>query len=60
MKFLSISIPKELEQTAPSLNIYAVDTRYPDNYFIVDTEDYQEALDIAQKVYDWANATLHP
>lgn len=54
LKDNSVEIPFEVEQNAPSLSIYAVDTRYPDNYFLVDVEDYQEAMDIAQKVYEWA------
>jgi HEPN domain-containing protein len=58
LKLNSINVPFEIEQNAPSLNIYAVETRYPDNYFLVDEEDYKEALLIAQNVYDWAKRLL--
>ncbi|HNW25833.1 MAG TPA: HEPN domain-containing protein [Candidatus Gastranaerophilaceae bacterium] len=59
LKSNSINIPDELEKTAPSLHIYAVDTRYPDNYFLVDEDDYKEALEIAQKVYNWAKTIIN-
>lgn len=58
LKSIPLDIPKEIEENAPSLNIYAVETRYPDNYFLVDKDDYEEALLIAQKVYDWVNKIL--
>ena len=54
LKLIPIDIPTEIEKNAPSLNIYAVETRYPDNYFLINKEDYEEALLITQNVYDWA------
>lgn len=58
IKLIPIDVPEEIEKNAPSLNIYAVETRYPDNYFLVDKEDFEEALLIAQKVYNWVNEIL--
>ena len=58
LKSNSIDIPECIEKNAPSLNIYAVETRYPDNYFLVDMEDYEEALSIAQDVYNWVTNLL--
>lgn len=58
LKQNSISLPEKIEKDAPSLSIYAVDTRYPDNYFLVDKNDYDEALEIAEDVYNWAKKII--
>ena len=58
LKQNSIKIPAEIEKNASVLSIYAVDTRYPDNYFCIDKEDYKEALEIAELVYDWAKSVI--
>lgn len=58
LKEKSIIVPDEIQKIAPSLNIYAVDTRYPDNYFVIDKEDYKEAFEIAEKVYNWADSVI--
>ena len=54
----SINIPEKIQKEAPTLTIYAVDTRYPDNYFFIDENDYKEALNIAEIVYDWAKSEI--
>jgi HEPN domain-containing protein len=54
----SIDIPENIEANAPMLSVYAVDTRYPDNYFCIDKEDYNEALEIAELVYNWAKSII--
>lgn len=54
----SIIIPENIEKNAPLLSLYAVDTRYPDNYFCIEKDDYNEALEIAELVYDWAKSVI--
>lgn len=56
---LSITIPEAILKNAPGLSIYAVDTRYPDNYFVVDKDDYTEAMMIAEEVYEWVEKLIN-
>ena len=59
LRLNSVNIPDAIVASAPSLSIYAVDTRYPDNYFVVDKDDYDEALEIAQDVYNWVEVVIN-
>ncbi|MBT4140069.1 MAG: HEPN domain-containing protein [Candidatus Latescibacteria bacterium] len=49
----SISISEDIKQAA-RLTEYAVETRYPPSIEKVSQEEYQEALDIAERVFSWA------
>ena len=55
----SVIVPEKIMKKAPMLSIYAVDTRYPDNYFVVDKDDYDEAIEIAELVYNWADSVIN-
>jgi len=46
-------IPKDI-QDAVNLTEYTFTTRYPDDYVPVSLEEYEEAYEIAIKVYEWA------
>lgn len=48
----SIEVPDEIKDSI-SLAAYAVSTRYPGDFEPVDEEEYQEALEIAERVFDW-------
>ena len=39
---------------SPSLTRYAFTTRYPDDYIPVSLEEYEEAYEVAVRVYEWA------
>ncbi len=41
-----------------SLTRYAFTTRYPDDYVPVSKEEYEEAYEIALKVYEWAKGII--
>ena len=43
---------------SPSLTRYAFTTRYPDDYIPVSLEEYEEAYEIAVKVYEWAKGIV--
>jgi len=43
---------------APSLTRYAFTTRYPDDYVPVSLEEYEEAYEIAVRVYEWARSVV--
>ncbi len=45
--------PEDLEDAA-NLTRYAFETRYPDEYISVEEKEYEEAYDLALKVYEWA------
>ncbi len=45
--------PEDLEEAA-NLTRYAFETRYPDEYISVEEKEYEEAYDLALKVYEWA------
>lgn len=53
----SINVPEEILDAA-TLTPYAVATRYPDLHTQVSQEDYQEALEIAERVYDWVKEQI--
>ena len=50
-------IPEEIKE-AKSLSDYAVDSRYPGDYDPVDQQDYEKALNLAEKVVKWANSMI--
>ena len=45
-------IPKDIEQ-AMKLTIYAVQTRYPNDYDEITKEEYEKAVKIAKDCLDW-------
>lgn len=49
----SIEIPESIREAA-FLNEYAVESRYPGDYYPADNEDYIEACKIANNVFLWA------
>ncbi len=40
------------------IEIYAVTTRYPDDFIEVDEEEYKIAVEIAERVYLWVNENI--
>jgi HEPN domain-containing protein len=52
-----IKIPDELLDAA-TLTIYAIQIRYPGDIRQISEKDYQEALEIAEKTYNWAREYL--
>jgi HEPN domain-containing protein len=53
----SILIPDDIKQ-ARILTDYAVDTRYPDNFDLIDEAEYQKAIEIAENVLKWVEKKL--
>ncbi len=51
------SIPRDLWD-AVNLTEYAFTTRYPDDYVPVSEEEYEEAYEIAVRVYEWAKGIV--
>jgi len=49
--------PDELD-IATQLTEYAANTRYPGDYIEPTEQDYREAIEIAQKVFDWTLAAI--
>jgi len=52
-----VDIPVEI-LGAQELTDYASTTRYPDDYVPVSLEEYEEAYDIAVRVYEWAKGII--
>lgn len=53
-----INVPEELLESV-ELTIYAVETRYPLHYQEpISEKEHKNALQIAQKVYDWAESQI--
>jgi HEPN domain-containing protein len=50
--------PPPALREAVSLTSYAVMARYPGDYEDVTKEDYQEAIDAAKSVYEWAERII--
>ncbi len=57
LKDNGLNIPEFLYK-AEDLTIYAFTTRYPDDYVPVSADKYEEAYDIALKVYEWAKGII--
>ncbi len=57
LKGEGISVPKFVDK-ARSLTSYAFTTRYPDDYVPVGEEEYEEAYEIAVRVYEWAKGIV--
>lgn len=47
-----IIVPDQIKDCV-DLNDYAVFTRYPDDYKAITDEEYKEAVEIAERVYNW-------
>ena len=54
-----IQVPDNIIKTAPQLTTYAVETRYPDDYDEISEDEYQEILEIAHNVYNWAKKQIN-
>jgi HEPN domain-containing protein len=52
-----VTVPKEIK-AAKGLTQYAVDTRYPGPYDDIGKDEYEEALELAMRVYDWAQKMI--
>ena len=52
-----VDIPEELKDIS-TLTAYAFTTRYPDDYIPVSEEEYEQAYEIALKVYEWAKSIV--
>lgn len=57
LKENNIAIPDEVV-ISKKLTDYAVETRYPHYDEPLQMEDYEEALEIAQKVYEWVKMKI--
>ncbi len=55
LKKVGIKIPNRID-IAVILTDYAVSTRYPGEYEVVEIEEYEEALEIAKNVYNWSKS----
>jgi HEPN domain-containing protein len=58
LKENDINVPDELLQ-AMDLTIYAVQLRYPMEQEPVTNAEYKEAVEIAEKVYNWAKEIIN-
>ena len=52
-----VEFPEELEDAA-KLTRYAFEVRYPDDYRPVSEEEYEDAYEVAVKVYEWAKGIV--
>ena len=52
-----IDIPEEINETAV-LNDYAVQTRYPGDYFPINEDEYTKAIIIAEKCVHWVEKKI--
>ena len=52
-----LGIPEYVEYAA-SFTRYAFEVRYPDDYVPVSKDEYEEAYEIALKVYEWAKGII--
>ena len=52
-----IEVPDNIKKSA-SLSVYAVRTRYPGDEEPVDKDEFQEALNLADIVFDWVEEKL--
>ena len=50
-------IPDDIKR-AVDLTDYAFTTRYPDDYVPISKDEYEEAYEIALKVYEWAKGII--
>ena len=48
-----VSIPKDVRKVL-DLSDYAVQTRYPGDYYPVKAGEYRKAIKVAERVFDWA------
>jgi HEPN domain-containing protein len=53
-----IDIPDKMID-ANILTQYAVRTRYPDDFRRITREEFEEALEIAESVYNWVNSQIN-
>jgi len=54
---VGIEIPEEVERVI-DLTDYAVEARYPGEREPISEEEYEEALKLAETVYEWVSKTI--
>ena len=54
-----IDIPKEIREIG-ELSDYAVQTRYPGDYAEISREEYNKAIELAERAYNWAEKSEIP
>lgn len=52
-----MSIPKHIEDVL-ELSDYAVEARYPGDYFPITQKEYEKAIEIAEKVFIWVREII--
>ncbi|MCK5672246.1 MAG: HEPN domain-containing protein [Spirochaetales bacterium] len=52
-----IEIPEEIKDVIERNN-YAVQTRYPGDYLSLDKEEYERALEITERVFNWVSRSV--
>ncbi len=52
-----VKVPEEIKD-ASKLTNYAVETRYPSPYEPVTEDEFNEAINLAEKVYNWAEKII--
>jgi HEPN domain-containing protein len=52
-----IEVPDTIKESA-TLSVYAVRTRYPGEYEPATKKEFQEALDIADRIFNWVKKGL--
>ena len=57
LKKFGITLPEEILK-ATELTRYAFEVRYPYPYIPVSREEYEEAYEIAVRVYEWAKGIV--
>lgn len=53
----SVNLPEKILDAA-ELTKYAIETRYPDNYIEITEKDYEEAVQMAEYVYEWVKIQI--
>ena len=53
-----VNIPEEIKEVI-ELSDYAVQTRYPGDYYPVSEEEYARAVELAQRVLSWAEHQVY-
>ncbi len=54
-----VAFPSDLKQ-ATILTQYAIETRYPGHFDEITEDDYRQALEIAERLVDWAESVISP
>ncbi len=52
-----VNVPEDILE-AGILTEYAVETRYPGDYIEIDNSEYEKAVKLAEKVFEWAEGII--